>query len=173
MVKSPDERLGLPSASEWRRLELCPGSFPLSAEARSPGQKGNVRGAAAEGGTRIHAFLGGQLDEDGEPIKLSESEQTTADFLQERAQDQAQRIFGDTPNQKLSEKRLWLTMGGRRVLSGQFDRVIYTEEIALLQDFKTGFSEPDPAEQNAQLKALAVLVGINLPGVREVIAEVI
>jgi hypothetical protein len=168
-----DERAGLPSASSWRRYELCNGSWQLEQEAKRLNQEAHVGGEVAERGTRIHAYLAGVPDEDGKEIQLDESEQTTANFLQERAQDQAQRIFGDTPTQQLAEKRLWLTIGGRRVLSGRFDRCVYTEELALVQDFKTGWVEPDAAQQNAQLKVLAVLVGINLPGVREIIAQVI
>jgi len=173
MTEPNNERAGLPSASEWRRLELCPGSFQLSAEARKLGQEAHVGDDAARRGERIHAYLAEVPDEDGKEIQLDESERTTADFLQERAQDQAQRVFGDTPTQQLSEKRLWLTMGGRRVLSGRFDRCVYSDQVALVQDFKTGFSEPDPAEQNTQLRVLAVLTGISLPSVREVIVQII
>lgn len=167
------ERAGLPSASSFRRYELCNGSYQLECEARELGQEAHKESEAAERGTRIHAYLAGVLDEDGKEIVLTESEQLSADFLQERAQEQAQRIFGDAQTRALAEKRLWLTLHGNRVLSGQFDRVIYTDSTALVQDFKTGFSEPDPAEQNAQLKVLAVLVGMHLPGVREVIVQII
>jgi hypothetical protein len=46
--------------------------------------------------------------------------------------------------------------------------------VALVQDFKTGWSEPDPAEQNSQMKVLAVLVGLNLPRtLRKVVVQVI
>jgi hypothetical protein len=59
-------------------------------------------------------------------------------------------------------------------LSGRFDLCYYTDEIALVIDYKTGFSEPDPAEQNAQLKVLAVLVALHLPTtIKEVIITVI
>jgi hypothetical protein len=62
----------------------------------------------------------------------------------------------------------------KKVLSGRFDRVIYTPTIALVQDFKTGWSEPDPAEQNAQMKVLAVLVALHMPRtVKEVIVQII
>ena len=32
MTEQPDERLGLPSASNWRRYELCAGSWQLEEE---------------------------------------------------------------------------------------------------------------------------------------------
>jgi hypothetical protein len=93
--------------------------------------------------------------------------------LQERAQGEAQRIFGDEPTKQIVEQRLWLSYQGKKALSGRFDRVVYTPAKALVQDFKTGFSEPDPAEINAQLKVLAVLVGLELPAVEEVIVQII
>jgi hypothetical protein len=110
MTESQDERLGLPSASSWRRYELCAGSWQLEQEAKRMGQAAHETSPEAERGERIHAWLAGIPDEDGNEIKLSESEQTTADFLQERAQYQAARIFGDEPTQQLNEKRLWLEL---------------------------------------------------------------
>jgi hypothetical protein len=59
-------------------------------------------------------------------------------------------------------------------LSGQVDRLYYNETTALVIDIKTGWSEPDPAQQNAQLKVLAVLVALALPKtIREVIVQII
>ena len=58
-------------------------------------------------------------------------------------------------------------------LSGRPDVVYYTERTALCIDFKSGFSEPEPAEINAQLKVLALLVAIHLPTVEEVIVQII
>jgi hypothetical protein len=110
MNESPDERLGLPSASAWRRYELCAGSWQLEGEARKLNQLAHEGGEAAARGERIHAYLAGAVDEDGNEIKLDQSEQQTADFLQERATDQARRIFGDEPTVQLDEKRLWLEL---------------------------------------------------------------
>lgn len=168
-----DERRGLPSASAWRRYELCAGSYQLEGEARRLGQLAHIKTEFSEAGDRIHARLAGEVDEDGNEIVLSESEAETADILQERSTEQVARIFGDEPSQQLDEKRLWLYDKGIPVLSGRFDRVVYTERVALVQDFKTGFSEPDPAEQNSQMKILAVLVAIALSSVREVVVQVI
>jgi hypothetical protein len=67
----------------------------------------------------------------------------------------------------------------KRLLSGQADRVIYNPKtgLVLVQDFKTGWSEPDPAEQNAQLKVLAVLAALHLRKigvtVRKVVVQII
>jgi Protein of unknown function (DUF2800) len=174
MTESPDERLGLPSASAWHRYELCAGSYQLEGEAKQLGQLAHETSPAAERGALIHAYLAGVVDEDGTEIKLDDSEQQTADFLQERAQSQISRIFGDEPTQQLDEKRLWLTVNGQRLASGQFDRCVYTPTVALVQDFKTGWSEPDPAEQNSQMKMLAVLVALHMPStLREVVVQII
>jgi Protein of unknown function (DUF2800) len=174
MTESQDERLGLPSASNWRRYELCAGSWQLETEARALGQGAHETSPAAERGALIHAWLAGEVDEDGTEIKLDDSEQQTADFLQERATEQMHRIFGDEPTLELAEKRLWLTVNGRKAASGRFDRVVYTPSVALVQDFKTGWREPDPAEQNAQMKLLAVLVALHMPDMlREVVVQII
>jgi hypothetical protein len=168
-----DERRGLPSASAFRRYELCPGSWQLEQESKRLHQEAHVSNEFSEAGDRIHAFLAGVPDEDGKEIALSESEAQTADILQERSTEQVARIFGDETTQQLNEKRLWLELHGRPALSGRFDRVVYMERVALVQDFKSGFSEPDPAEQNSQMKVLAVLTAIALPSIREVIVQVI
>jgi PD-(D/E)XK nuclease superfamily len=175
MTESQDERLGLPSASSWRRFELCPGSWQLEQEAKKLNQEAHVGGAAAERGERIHAWLAGIPDEDGNEIKLRDDEAVTADFLMERATGERIRIFGDQQVGQLDEHRLWLLYPGpKKALSGRFDRVIWTPTVALCQDFKTGWSEPDPAEQNAQLKVLAVLVALHMPPtLKEVIVQII
>lgn len=163
-----DERLGLPSASNWRRLELCPGSYKLGLKAKELDQEAHKGGEAAERGTRIHAWLAGEPD-----IKLNASELETAEFLLERASGERQRIFGETDVSELKEERIWLTINGQQLMSARFDRVLYTPKLALIQDFKTGWSEPEPADQNAQLKVQSVLVALNLPTATEVIAQII
>jgi hypothetical protein len=172
MTEGQNERLNLPSASAWHRYEICAGSFQLEGEARRIGQIAHEDSPAARRGTLIHAWLAGEVDEDGEPIKLDFSEQQTADFLQQRMQGEVQRIFGDQPVQQLNEKRLWLVINGEKMLSGRFDRVVYTDSRALVQEAKTGWAEPVEAEQNAQLKVLAVLVALHMPKtLREVVCQ--
>jgi Protein of unknown function (DUF2800) len=174
MTESQDERLGLPSASAWRRYELCAGSWQLETEARALGQSAHETSPAAERGALIHAYLAGIPDEDGNEIKLDESEQQTADFLQERAQSQISRIFGDEPTLEVNERRLWLTVNGQKLASGRFDRCVYTSSVALVQDFKTGWMEPEGGETNAQLRVLAVLCGLHLPlTVQEIVCQLI
>src|SRR4029077_5864296 len=137
-----DERQGLPSASSWRRYELCAGSWQLEAEARQLGQAAHEASPAARRGSLIHAYLAGAVDEDGTEIKLDLSEQQTADFLQERATEQGHRIFGEEPTLHLEEKRLWLVVNDQKLASGRFDRVVYTPTVALEQDLKTSLREP-------------------------------
>jgi hypothetical protein len=173
MTESQDERLGLPSASNWRRYELCAGAFQLECEARRLGQLAHETSPQAQRGTRIHAYLGGTVDEDGKPIELSEEEQRTADFLQERSQDQVARLFGDAPWQQLDEKRLWFVRDGRKLASGKFDRCVYNDKLAVVQDFKSGHAEPVEAEISAQLKFLAVVVGLALPTVKEIVTQIV
>jgi hypothetical protein len=91
---SDDHRLGLPSASSWRRYELCAGSYQLEQQARELGQEANTGSPAAIRGSLIHAYLAGHVDEDGKEIKLTEDEQEVADKLQRLAEEQIERIFG-------------------------------------------------------------------------------
>jgi Protein of unknown function (DUF2800) len=162
-----DERKGLPAASPWHSYELCAGKYQLEQEAARIGQSAHVTSPEAESGTRIHARLAGGL------VELTEPEATTAAFLKERGDWQVERIFQGQEYQQLREQRLWLNIDGKPALSGRFDVVSYTNELALVQDYKTGFHEPDAAVDNAQLKVLAVLVAINLPTVQEVIVQLV
>jgi hypothetical protein len=145
----------------------------LEGEAIRLGQAAHAPTADSRAGDRIHAFLAGVADEDGKEIRLDDTEQATADTLQDLATSQIERIFGDQPYGKLTEKRLWLTLKGRLALSGRFDLCAYRDALALIIDFKTGHQEPEPAETNAQLKVLAVLVAIALPTVKEVVAQIV
>jgi Protein of unknown function (DUF2800) len=162
-----DERRGLPHASPFNRYQLCAGSWALEQDAKRLGQEAHRESEAAACGDRIHAWLA------SEKVELIESEVTTAQFLKERGDEQVERIFEGREYQTLREKRLWLSIDGKPALSGRFDVVSYTPELALVQDWKCGFSEPDAAEQNAQLKVLAVLVALNLPTVKEVIVQIV
>ena len=162
-----DERRRLPSASPWPSYELCAGKFQLEQEAARIGQSAHVESEDAAKGDRIHAWLAGQK------LELVESEATTAANLKERGDWQVERIFEGQEYKQLREKRLWMHLDGKPAMSGRFDVVSYTRELALAQDYKTSWSEPDPAEDNAQLKVLAVLIALNLPTVKEVIVQIV
>ena len=166
-----DERKNLPSASQWGRLSLCAGSFQLEQEAERLGQVAHQDSADAASGTAIHAWLA------GEQAELSETESTTASLLKERSQEQLERIFQMREPKIKREQRFWMNPGGTPALSGQADLIaLYPEafpRIAVVQDYKCGFSDPDPAETNAQMKILALLVGLNFPTVDEVVVQLI
>lgn len=99
------ERKGLPSASNWARYERCHGSFQLAQEAKKLGMEAHSEPSPeSEKGLRIHAWLA------GEKIELNESEMQTAQFLEERAQEQVKRIFGEYKPQVKNEVRLWLNI---------------------------------------------------------------
>ena len=165
-----DQRRGLPSASPWHSYELCSGKFQLEQEAARIGQSAHVKSDDADSGERIHARIAGWPARE---LELTESEATTAANLKERGDWQVERIFQGQEYQQLREKRLWLHLDGKPALSGRFDVVSYTNELALVQDYKAGFREPDPAEDNAQLRVLAVLIALNLPTVKEVVVQLV
>ena len=164
-----DDRENLPSASAFRRYELCVGSFQLEQQANALGQEAHKKSAAADAGDRIHEWLAGQRTELEDPEELK-----TAQFLKERGDYYGiERIFGDAKTETLVEERLWMELDGKPALSGRFDRVIWNGKTALIQDYKTGHSEPDAAEQNSQLKVLGVLFALNYQSVEEVIVQLI
>ena len=157
----------LPTASPFGRYERCPASWQLEQEAKRIGQEAYKKSAAADSGDRKHGWLAGQ------PVELLPLELEDAQFLKERGDDQVTRIFGDAQTETLVEQRLWMELNGQPALSGRFDRVIWDGKIALIQDYKTGRSEPDHAEQNSQLKVLAVLFALNYRRVEEVIVQIV
>lgn len=168
-----DDRKGLPTASPWRRYELCNGSFQLEKEAERIGQVAGGDSPFSVSGTRIHdALVPGATTPE-----LSETELETALLLRERSNEQIERIFQLRTPGIIREQRLWMYLFGKPALSGRFDLTAYYPSIeprlALVQDFKTGFTEPEPAEQNAQMKILALLVGLAMPTLEEVVVQII
>jgi uncharacterized protein DUF2800 len=59
------------------------------------------------------------------------------------------------------------------IASGRFDRLTIHGSTALIQDFKSGFSDVNPAEYNAQLKFLAVAVAIEHKQLTKVIVQLL
>jgi hypothetical protein len=166
------DRQGLPSASAWRRRELCNGSYQLEAEAERIGQVAGRDSKDSASGTRIHeSMVPGAL------VELSETEAETAQLLRERSNEQIERIFQPYTPEIFREKRLWMQLNKKPALSGRFDLLAYhptsNPRLALLQDFKAGFTEPEAAEQNSQMKILALLVGLAIPTLEEVIVQII
>lgn len=169
MTDTQDERHGLPSASKMHRIANCPPSHQME-QLCGPG-KGNDEAAS---GQRIHAVLAGLADVD----TLDAGEKETKEMCHRQALD----VIADwatlgADHQLLQEKRLWLNKGlfvtsdrdSGSKFSGQADLIVIekAENRAAVIDFKTGRGDQTEAVDNAQLAALAVLVG-NYAGVESV-----
>jgi len=149
----PDERKGLPSASETERLALCRASF-----LRSKNQPDTSSGIA-QTGTRIHEAV-----ESGDRAGLTLAEEQLADDCDQLALIVFDEVFPDWEKANtttIKEQRLWLTHRGALLFSGKPDLVAINEDRALVIDYKTGYLETIEASRNMQLRALAVLVASN------------
>lgn len=161
MTNIEDVRKGLPSASAFGRLALCPGSFMM--EKACPDESSS----AASEGTLLHAYMEQLLT--GEPwegtpltaeqVELCERALRLLDGVKEK-------IMGNYPDASFSlvsaEERRWLSdwiEGGE--YSGQWDALIRVhaefDEFLLVLDWKFGRVEVEPAEANRQLEALVPL----------------
>lgn len=156
-----DVRKGLPSASAFGRLALCPGSFMM--EKACPDESSS----AASEGTLLHAYMEQLLT--GEPwegmpltpeqVELCERALRLLDGVKEK-------IMGNYPDASFSlvstEERRFLSdwiEGGE--YSGQWDALIKVnaecDGFLLVLDWKFGRVEVEPAEANRQLEALVPL----------------
>ena len=158
-----DERHGMPSASGMYRLENCPASFRME-----QGVKGETS-ASAEKGTDLHAKL--ETGEDGETVSddwvletaRRQIEELEADWIQAQLREDVKPMV-----QTHVERRLAMTqMGGvvwtedhdgPFIFTGKPDRISVLYTRALVVDFKSLWGDHAAAEQNAQLRNLAVLV---------------
>jgi len=163
-----DERKGLPHGSNWRRYERCSGSYQLALEAERLGQEAHKGSADAQSGERCHAAMVPLVS-----VELKESEQTDVAFMKERSNDQVARIFGEEPIREIWEKRFWLTIGGKERASCRIDRLVVSKDTGLIQDFKFGFRESDPAESNAQLKFAVVLAALEYRHINNWIVQIV
>lgn len=149
-----DERLGLPSCSNFDRYAACPGSYLLEKECPPLPEEDWTKS-----GTRIHDHLAGF--EPGTDI-TGEEDETARQIVA-----LVHRVF-DAVNVPVNsafyqETRLWIGNRdfdpGSKVASGKPDKVYswwtrYNELHACIIDYKTGRLEVDPAPSNAQLKGL-------------------
>ena len=143
-----NERKGKPSSSSFHRYALCPGAFAL--EQTVPERKASPE---ANLGTLVHQYLAGEkveLDAEGTQI----ADQCVVQYNAVRDFVIGNRYFGIP----CKEERFWY----RDEWSGAIDRIdfFYDEEgeYALITDYKTGRGEVDPAAENIQLRAYALLV---------------
>lgn len=162
MNSHDQEALGLPSASGYTRLRMCPGSRAL--EAQCPPEPDTEESTS---GTKIHAWLAGELkDED-----LTMDELDTAQMcrqLEDEAIAHWERGGSDVGHTEMREVRLWLRDGFEPIYSGQPDLVMLGHFRALITDAKTGWMKQPPASINDQLQALAVLLKEEHPELEEI-----
>lgn len=168
---SEDIRKGLPSASGFARLALCPGSFAL--EQQCP----DVPSDAAEEGTFLHAcmekLIYGEVW-DGAPLTAGQEELCDRalrllDGVKERVREDCNNrgVLGDGEEVSFrvlsTEERQfihdWIDDCG---YSGQWDALLEVkcglEHFMLVLDWKFGRVEVEAAEANRQLEALVPLV---------------
>ena len=162
MLSTYDPRQGLPSASTFGRLALCPGSFTL--EQTCPDESSS----AASEGTLLHAYMEQLLT--GEPW---EGTQLTAEQVElcERAlrllDGVKEMIERDNPGAvfhliSTEERVFYRNLFGTAYYSGQWDALFEVNcpdsSFMMVADWKFGRVEVDSAEANRQLEALVPLV---------------
>jgi len=141
-----DERKNRPSASEFERLALCPGSYALCKQAPPPEETED-----AASGTKIHAYLAGEILRE----KLTEEEDHTAERCASKLRELEEQLEIPDDAPRLIEQRYWFGA----LFSGKADVVrMWTnkagDRCALIADYKTGRNDTTTAEGNIQLRAL-------------------
>ena len=170
-----DIREGRPSASSMGRLAKCHGSWNLIQTLKGDGRipEDTDPGAIDEPaylalGNAVHEYM---MDPSKEKhASLSTDAQWMVrqfDYLYHAALRKIGLDFGTV----MREQRLW---DRRRRYSGQMDIGVMDEEnrTGAVFDWKSGRVEVDPADQNYQLRALAVLMAENF-NLRRVFAAII
>jgi len=145
-----DERKGLPSASSVHRYAACPGSFLLERDIPEEAPSSD-----ATLGTRVHAVLGNEAV----TPPLNDEEQRLVEWCQEQEAELVIKAFGGVLIEPLRETRMWASDAWlNEAWSGKPDAVYLYHGRALVIDYKTGRNRVSSAEENLQLRALAVLV---------------
>jgi len=155
------ERNGKPSASGMFRLALCPGSWNL--ESSLPPKEENKYMAL---GTAVHAVL---------------ADQKAFEELSEEGQEIATRIVSDYASMldhlnlgpilnSVKEERFWY----RDLFSGAIDVIdFFSDEVAVVTDYKTGRTAQSKASDNLQLRAYAILVKKAYPELKRIYVAII
>jgi hypothetical protein len=152
---SDDEREGLPSASSFEQLDLCPGSV------RAQEGLEEERSEDAKHGDEIHEALAGNLPAPTDLAKLNtfiECQEIEANLLESWKAGCDYRE-GDTILE-VREHRLPLYQGYSKVATGKFD-VFYIHmesKSALCIDYKTLYGDHTPAPGNQQLRGGAIMI---------------
>jgi len=152
---SDDEREGLPSASSFEQLDLCPGSV------RAQEGLEEERTKDAKHGEETHEALAGNLPPPTDLAKLNtftECQEIEANLLEEWKVTIGYKE-GDTI-QEVREHRLPLYQGYSKVATGKFDVYYLHEESksALCIDYKTLYGDHAPAPGNQQLRGAAIMI---------------
>jgi hypothetical protein len=155
------ERNGKPSASGMSRLSDCAGSWNL--EKTLPEQEPNQY---MQLGTDVHAVLAGTKEFD----ELTENGQEIATrCLSDFSTLIAQLDLGERTAEVL-EQRFWYN----DAYSGAIDRIdFFSDEVAVVTDYKTGRTAQGRASENQQLKAYAVLVKHHYPQLKTIYVAII
>jgi CRISPR/Cas system-associated exonuclease Cas4 (RecB family) len=153
------ERGTKPSCSTFGRYATCPGSFQISQLVPK-----EESGPAAQLGTDIHLALSGGK------VTLTEEGEEVYNLCLYHLRNLQKTVIGETPTHVLLEQRLW--MNGE--WSGQADRIeFWGEDNALVVDYKTGRGEVESAEDNMQLRGLAVLLKHRFPHLQNIYCAII
>jgi PD-(D/E)XK nuclease superfamily len=175
-----DERGGLPSASIYDRIWVCPPSFSHSLLVEVTFAEKLKSGAVQ--GTTNHEFIAA-LDAAGRvPQRETESAVRSGDIealksLKQRAQNFSESIFaaeGAKLGEKLIEERLWIWRdplarrngaGFEFVGSGKADLIWLSDDfrLAVVNDYKTLFGKQKQAPESGQIYALAGILKANIP----------
>jgi hypothetical protein len=158
----PDERMGLPSASDFPALELCPGKHLAAQGLESEPNE------YAESGTSIHSVLEGKT----EISELSDADQRTAhEIMDIEASIVDEYHFQHA--QRVKEDRVFFN--GPDMLpkySGKPDAVLLNGPVAMLIEYKTGWTSVGDVKTNKQLWANIALTA-NYYSTEKVIAVLI
>lgn len=162
MLSTYDPRQGLPSASTFGRLALCPGSFMM--EQACPDETSE----AASEGTLLHAYMEQLLT--GEPWEgtpLTAEQQELCERALRLLDGVKEMIERDNPGAAFhlvstEERVFYRNLFGTAYYSGQWDALFQidcpNDDFLLVVDWKFGRVEVDSAEANRQLEALVPLV---------------
>tara|TARA_Y100000588_G_scaffold330302_1_gene367114 strand:- start:318 stop:1364 length:1047 start_codon:yes stop_codon:yes gene_type:complete len=146
------------SASYLDALSECKGRF--QEESKSPPEEASK---LAQAGTLMHSALA------GENVTLTQEQRDTVNSLKRNRMQLEEEIFRGEQYRTMIETRLFMFDPFDGKFSGKPDFVAYTNDTALIVDYKTGFNEVI-ASESWQLRALAVLVFENLSVSRVVCA---
>jgi hypothetical protein len=140
------------TCSSLDRIFQCPGSWNLEQQVPVNEDDSSLE---AQSGVRIHAALAGEIEK---TILTAEEREIYDTCISLTSEVLPGKIYGS----KYSvERRLFWKLRGETILSGRFDALWEGSEKDTIIDYKTGRGDVPPANQNWQMRGLAVLRDIN------------